>query len=105
MLNEELKNYIFCEAKIIDITAGRYLSNFPNDEQIAVSMGTTYRRKGFFGHLMKIMKIYSGIQTTDDDIINSIKSKSDIWNKISRLILKPYEAISMKELSTYENIP
>ncbi len=54
---------------------------------------------------MKIMKIYSGIQTTDDDIINSIKSKSDIWNKISRLILKPYEAIAMKELSTYENIP
>lgn len=53
---------------------------------------------------MKIMKIYSGIQTTDDDIINSIKSKSDIWNKISRLILKPYEATSMKELSTYENI-
>ena len=54
---------------------------------------------------MKIMKIYSGIQTTDDDIINSIKSKSDIWNKISRLILKPYEAISMKELSTHDNIP
>jgi|LakMenEpi03Aug12_release.lakeMendotaPanAssembly.Ray.scaffolds.fasta_scaffold3018767_2 hypothetical protein len=68
-------------------------------------MGSTYRRKPFFGHLMKIMKIYSGIQTTDDDIINSIKNKSDIWNKISRLILKPYEAISMKELSTYDNIP
>jgi hypothetical protein len=68
-------------------------------------MACPYRRRGYFGHLMKIMKIYSGIQTTDDDIINSIKSKSDIWNKISRLILKPYEAIANKELSTYENIP
>ncbi len=51
------------------------------------------------------MKIYSGIQTTDDDIINAIKNKSEIWNKVSRLILKPYEAISNKELSSYENIP
>lgn len=76
MINEEIKHYIFCEAKIIDITAGRYLSQFQNDEQIAVSMGRTYRRKGYFGHLMKIMKIYSGIQTTDEDIVNSIRSKS-----------------------------
>jgi len=68
-------------------------------------MGYSYRRKGFFGYLMKIMKIYSGIQTTDDDIINAIKGKSEIWNKISRLILKPYESIAMKELSTHEGIP
>lgn len=65
IINEEIKHYIFCEAKIIDITAGRYLSQFQNDEQIAASMGCAYRRKGYFGHLMKIMKIYSGIQTTD----------------------------------------
>jgi hypothetical protein len=39
---------------------------------------------------MKIMKIYSGIQTTDEDIINSIKNRSEVWNRISRLILKPY---------------
>lgn len=50
---------------------------------------------------MKLMKIYSGIQTTDEDIINAIKAKSDIWNKISRLILKPYEGINIKELGTY----
>ncbi len=64
-------------------------------------MSYLFRRKAFFGHLMKLMKIYSGIQTTDEDIINAIKIKSDIWNKISRLILKPYEAINIKELGTY----
>ena len=53
-------------------------------------MSTNYRRKSYFGHLMKIMKIYSGIQTTDEEIVNAIKSRSEIWNKISRLVLKPY---------------
>ncbi len=89
-INEEIKHFIFCELKIIDLTAGRYLTLFQNDEQIAASMANNFRRKGYFGHLMKIMKIYSGIQTTDEDIINAIKNKSEIWNKISRLILKPY---------------
>lgn len=71
-----MKHYIFCEVKIIDITAGRYLNQFQNDEQVVASMGCGFRRKGYFGHLMKIMKIYSGIQTTDEDIVNSIRSKS-----------------------------
>ena len=31
-------------------------------------MSNNYRRKSYFGHLMKIMKIYSGIQTTDEEM-------------------------------------
>lgn len=68
-------------------------------------MSNHYRRKPYFGHLMKIMKIYSGIQTTDEEIVNAIKSRSEIWNKISRFILKPYETTNFKELGKYENIP
>jgi hypothetical protein len=34
------------------------------------------KRKGYFGHLMRIMRTYSEIHTMDADIVNSIKSKS-----------------------------
>jgi hypothetical protein len=32
---------------------------------------------------MRILKIYSGIQPTDEKIIAAIKSKTNMWNKIS----------------------
>jgi hypothetical protein len=65
LINEEIKSYIFCEAKIIDLTAAKYMTEFTSDENLASSMGNSYRRKGYFGHLMKVMKIYSSIQTTN----------------------------------------
>lgn len=39
---------------------------------------------------MRILKIYSGIQTTEENIINSIKAKTEVWNKISIYLIKPY---------------
>ncbi len=41
---------------------------------------------------MKIIKIYSSIATTNVQIREAITSKSDVWNKITKRIIKPYEA-------------
>lgn len=54
---------------------------------------------------MRILKIYSGIQPTDERIIAAIKAKTHTWNKISEILIKPYEAICFKELGSYENVP
>ena len=54
---------------------------------------------------MRILKIYSGIQPTDEAIIAAIKAKTVTWNKISDLLIKPYEAVCFKEIGKYENIP
>lgn len=48
------------------------------------------RNHGYFGTFMHILKIYSAIQTFDEDISNAIKSKSEIWSKTSKLLIKPY---------------
>lgn len=45
---------------------------------------------------MRILKIYSGIQPTDESIIACIKAKTVAWNKISDLLIKPYENICFK---------
>ena len=50
---------------------------------------------------MRILKIYSGIQPTDESIIACIKAKTVAWNKISDLLIKPYEGICFKELGSY----
>lgn len=54
---------------------------------------------------MRILKIYSGIQTTEESIITAIKAKTEAWNKTASCLIKPYETICFKELGTYENIP
>jgi hypothetical protein len=63
------------------------------------------KRKAYIGHFMRILRIYSGIQPTDEQIIAAIKAKTAIWNKISELLIKPYEAIYYKDLGSYENVP
>lgn len=54
---------------------------------------------------MRILRIYSGIKPTEDSIIDAIKAKTNIWNKVSEFLIKPYEGISFKELGSYENVP
>ncbi len=63
------------------------------------------KKKPNFGHFMRILKIYSGIQPTEEKIISAIKSKTTIWSKISEILIKPYENICFKELGSYENVP
>jgi len=40
-------------------------------------------KKGYFGHFMRILKIYSGLEQTDKEIIAAIKDKTNLWNKVS----------------------
>lgn len=48
------------------------------------------KKKPYIGHFMRILKIYSGIQPTNENIIAAIKAKTTTWNKISELLIKPY---------------
>lgn len=50
---------------------------------------------------MRILKIYSGIQTEDQAIVQAIRAKSDLWGKISKYLIMPYENIYEKKLGTY----
>lgn len=58
--------------------------------------------KGYFGHLMRIIKIYSSIQTTDEKIIRVIRENSDLWAKVTKEVIKLHEDISFKALGTYD---
>ena len=62
------------------------------------------KSKPYFGHLMRIIKIYSNIQTTNEHIIHAIRENSDLWARVAKEIIKPYEDVSSKELGSY-NIP
>ena len=82
---DEYKKHLFCDLDIIDITVSRMLRMFPEDNFLNMA-----KKKPYFGHFMRILKIYSGIQPTDEAIIAAIKAKTNIWNKISELLIKPY---------------
>lgn len=68
---ERYKEYLFCEISIIDLTAKRVLEAFPEGDALE-----RVRAKGYFGNLMKIIKIYSSISTTNLQIREAITSKS-----------------------------
>lgn len=54
---------------------------------------------------MKIIKIYSGIQTLDQEIREAITAKKLTWNKLNKVLMRPYEILSKEELGTLANIP
>jgi hypothetical protein len=56
---EQYKKHLFCEIDIIDLTANRVLGQYEDSKVFE-----TLKRKTYFGHFMRILKIYSGIQTT-----------------------------------------
>jgi hypothetical protein len=97
---EQYKKYLFCEMDIIEITANKFLSMFPGEKE-----QSSAKKKGYFGHFMRILKIYSGIQTTDEEIVAAIKSKGETWNKISKMLIKPYETVCYKDLGSYIDVP
>jgi hypothetical protein len=45
---------------------------------------------------MRIIKIYSNIQTTNENIIHAIRDNSELWGKVAKDIIKPYEDICSK---------
>lgn len=79
------------------MTAGEGLKRITKPNDISA-------RLGWFGYLMKIVKVYSKIQTDDQEINNAIIQRSDLWEKFSTTLMKPYDAISFKDLGAYEGI-
>jgi hypothetical protein len=94
------KKHLFCEIDIIDSTAGFFMRQFPIEKLFEEG-----KKKSYFGHFMRILKIYSGIQTEDQAIVQAIRAKSDLWGKISKHLIMPYENIYEKKLGTYESVP
>lgn len=62
---------MFCEIDIIDCTAGTFYKMFSTEQLFKEG-----KKKAYFGHFMRILKIYSGIQTLDEEIVNAIKAKT-----------------------------
>lgn len=76
---------MFCEISLIDLTAKRLLELFPGQDCLEKA-----KKKGYFGVLIRIIKNYSSIVTTNNKIKDSITMKTEIWNKMSKKVLKPY---------------
>ena len=57
---------------------------------------------GWFSHLMKIIKIYSKIQTNDEEINQAIMAKATLWSAFNEHLMRPYDAISFRDLGSYE---
>jgi len=75
---DEYKRYLFCKLDIIDLTVNRISKMFQEDKFMEEAS-----KKGYFGHFMRILKIYSGLEQTDKEIIAAIKDKTNLWNKVS----------------------
>lgn len=97
---QQYKKHLFCEVDVIQITAGAFSAKFGFE-----NMFREGRKKPYFGHFMRILKIYSGIQNVEESIVEVIKTKSDLWNKIAKHLMNPYESINEKKLGTYEDVP
>lgn len=54
---------------------------------------------------MKIVKVYSKIQTNDEAINEAIMQRATLWEKFSTCLMRPYEALSFKDLGSYEGLP
>lgn len=74
---EEYKKYLFCQANLIEITVGNYLAKIKDLGQFKANINSLH--EGYFAYLMRIIKIYSKIQTNDDEINKSIQERSALW--------------------------
>lgn len=81
--------HLFCEVDVIGRTAN-------------VAIKAEMRAMGFYGHLIRVIKIYSGIQTTNDNIIRTIKAYGELWTKVAVGVLKPYDDCCSKDLGSYQ---
>lgn len=100
---EEYRKYLFCQANLIEITVGNYVGRIGDLHQFRLAISTSH--EGFFAYLMRIVKIYSKIQTNDDEINKSIMARSALWEQFSAFVLQPYEALCFKDLGSYDAVP
>lgn len=59
------------------MTVGGYLARIKDFNTFRNNIGVLH--EGFFAYLMRIIKIYSKIQTNDEEINKSIMDRSGIW--------------------------
>lgn len=100
---EEYRKYLFCQANLIEITVGSYIARIADLSQFRLAISSSH--EGFFAYLMRIVKIYSKIQTNDDEINKSIMARSALWEQFSAFVLQPFEALCFKDLGTYDAVP
>jgi hypothetical protein len=80
---EVYRKYLFCEASIIEKTAGECLNRVE-------SIGDQSLKLGWFSYLMKIVKVYSKIQTNDEEVNEAIMQRAVLWEKFSSCLMRPY---------------
>lgn len=88
-LYENYKQHLFCEIDIIGRTAN-------------VVINREKRFLGYYGHLMRIIKIYSSIQTINESIIQTIKNYTELWKEVANNVMKPYDESCSKDLGSYQ---
>lgn len=84
---------MFCDIDIINIT----ISRIENE-----TVKTIVVDKDYFGYLIKIIKNYSKIQTSNNRIYEVIERNKDLWGRVANGIIKAYTEVTQKELGTYE---
>ena len=97
---DKYRRYLFCEISIMDLTIKRLIEMHPNEDGLQQA-----RKQPYFGILMTIVKVYSGITTSDSLIRDTITSKSKIWNRASKTFIKPFEALLAPNLGEFPNVP
>ena len=53
-------------------------------------VGEDSLKLGWFSYLMKIVKVYSKIQTNDEEINEAIMKRAGLWDKFSACLMRPY---------------
>ena len=92
LIYEDYKEHLFCEVDIIQLTIPKI-----HNETLA-----SMRDKHWFGHLVRIIKNYSKIQTQSTNIFGVIEREKELWTKAVGGIIKDYTEATQKELGTYE---
>ena len=90
---EYYKEHLFHELDIIKMTTVGVIN-----EEFKV-----LQKKGYLRHLVRIIKIYSQIETNNINITNNISKHRELWPIVINRILSPYEALTHKELGSYTN--
>ena len=89
---DQYQEHLFCEVDIISLTI------LPIQKDTMKTAIT----KNHFGHLIKIIKNYSKIQTNNTKIYSVIQKYKDLWTNVANGIIKQYTEASQKELGTYD---
>lgn len=90
-IGEAYKVHLFCELDII-----------LRSIQMIGGQQASHHKKGFFGHMFKIVKIYSKDAIAVPEIQAVINKYADQWKEFVLTTIKPYEDTCAKDLGSYD---